>query len=58
MRGRRKGEKTEAYEEVRVTLADGRRVEIMTGSGVMVMEDEGVEPIVPMATPSTGPKEG
>eukprot|EP00435_Cladocopium_sp_Y103_P018001 s1166_g4.t1 len=50
MRGRKKGEATEAYEKVRVTLADGQQVEMrMTESGVMVMDEEAVEPIVPMS---------
>ena len=51
MRGKKKGEKTEAYEKVKVTLADGHQVDMrMAPSGVMVMEEaEGVEPIIPMS---------
>ena len=51
MRGKKKAEKTEAYEKVKVTLADGHQVDMrMAPSGVMVMEEaEGVEPIIPMS---------
>ena len=52
MRGKKKGEKTETYEKVKVTLANGQQVEMkMAPSGIMVMEEEeGVEPIIPMST--------
>ena len=50
MRGKRKNEKTGAYEEVKVTLSDGHQVVMkMTQSGIMVMEEEWVEPIIPMS---------
>ena len=41
MRGKKKGEKTETYEKVKVTLANGQQVEMkMAPSGIMVMEEE------------------
>ena len=41
MRGRKKGERTETYEKVRVTLANRQQVEMkMAPSGIMVMEEE------------------
>ena len=50
MRGREAGEDIEQYEKVKVTLADGRQAEMrMTQNGVMVIDEEGVEPIVPMS---------
>ena len=49
MRGKRKGEDLSHLEEVQVTLANGSQVAMrMTSSGVMVVEDEWVEPIVPL----------
>ena len=52
MRGKKKGERPETYEKVRVTLANGQQVEMkMAPSGIMVMEEEeGVEPIIPVST--------
>ena len=49
MRGRFRDEDTSAYEKVKVTLADGGQVEMsMTTTGVMVLDEEEVEPILPM----------
>ena len=49
MRGKRRGEDLSQLEEVQVTLADGSQVGMkMTASGVMVVEDEWAEPIVPL----------
>ena len=50
MRGAREGEDLGAYELVKVTLADGHQVDMrMTSSGVMITDQENVEPIVPMS---------
>lgn len=50
MRSRRKDENVERYEKVKVTMANGEKVEMrMTTTGIMVCEDEDVEPIVPMS---------
>ena len=50
MRGAREQENIDAYERVKVTLADGQQVDMrMNAAGVMVAEHEGVEPIVPMS---------
>lgn len=50
MRERRKGEDLQKYEEVLVTLANGSQTKMrMTEKGVMVMDEEGVEPIIPMS---------
>ncbi len=49
LRGRKKDERLEDLQEVWVTLATGEKVAMrMTKSGVMVHEDEHVEPIIPM----------
>ena len=49
LRGRKKGERLDDLQEVWVTLATGDKVAMrMTKNGVMVHNDENVEPIIPM----------
>lgn len=49
MRGRMPGEDITGYEKVKVTLADGGQVEMrMTETGIMVLDQDEVEPILPM----------